>query len=160
MEADQFRDFCKYTCIVLVLILIYVLYQGMSCPSCQAKEHYQMVGKESTLAQVAKDAKFQKYILTPEPMPYTTESASGIPIDDIQAQKMFTVLPPSDYRINDTYALGGADEAIYLAQTAYNDQIQQNPVYLAQSGTVPDVPEGGATDDLRIVQQYKLNRLE
>jgi len=160
MQPEQFRQVCKYLCYLFVILLLFVLYQNTRCPMCTKAEHYQMIGPNSTLASVAKDAKFRKYVLTPEPMPYTTESASGIPIQDVQAQKMFTVLPEQNYRMNDTYALGGVDEAIYLAETAFDERSKNHPVFLAQSGTIPNVPYGGATDDLRIVQENQLNRLE
>ena len=93
------------------------------------------------------------------PMPYTSENASGYPINDIQAQKMFSFLPEKDYVLNDKYALGGADEAIRLAQAAYNSRSDKIPDFMTQNSPSNVLSTGGATDDLRIIQENKLDRI-
>lgn len=168
MDSSKLRTYSKYICYVLIVILLYVIWSASSCPYCGepsvSERFWQVITPGSSASKVAdqqkQQAEFNNFLLQPERMPYTTEQASGIPVNDIQAQKIYTYLKPKDYVLNDTYGLGGADESIRLVQDAFEtrQEARNPPNFVARSGFVDNVP--GAVDDLRIIETNKLNRIE
>ncbi len=186
MAQSQLKTiYMSIAAVALVFLLITLMQQKSACSECdkKAEMYYQnaMDDEDPETYQLGhpelegKDFEEQKnalnrtnvltgepdYInlLTPMDYPYTTTQSNGIPVNDIQAQKMFSLLPESDFQLA-MYQIGGADEAIRLAQQSYLWRMQDFEgkdawnAFNVKNSTVESQP--GAIDDLRIVKQNNL----